>query len=198
MRTYLIIDLESAVTDFSAHQRYLAMERFVPSPDGGGRRGREAKDDPLLTPRWPFQSIVTLVAMVCREHPEGNIEMTELHTFSNPELDERGVVKALFQVIERLPEDTELVSFGGVWHDMPLLTAAALRHGLTIPPAFRFLAWGGDGRVRHIDLARALTGGSKMKLVHLAEFASWPRRYVETLLASHVAPHLRVALDVPA
>jgi 3'-5' exonuclease len=172
MRHYIIVDLESAVIDRKGHQRYLKMERFVPSADGVGRRGREIKDDPLLTPRWVFQTIVTAVAMICREHEDGNIDVVQFETFSAPELDERGIVEGIFKLMARLPEDAEFVSYGGVWHDTPVLTAAALRHGLTIPPQWRFLAWGGDGRVRHVDLCRALTGNSKMKLVHLAEFAA--------------------------
>jgi hypothetical protein len=41
---------------------------------------------------------------------------------------------------------------------------------MSLPKDWLWMAWGGDGRVRHIDLARVLTGGSKMKQVHLSEY----------------------------
>ena len=172
MRHFIIIDIESAVTDPAAHQRYLAMERFVPKPEGSGRRGRDLRDDPLLTPRWVFQTIVTAVAMVCVEHEDGNIDVVNMVTLSAPERDERSIVKELLALMASLPAETELVSYGGVWHDTPVLTAAALRHGLTLPHAWRWLAFGGDGRVQHLDLFRLLTGNAKMKLAHLSEFAA--------------------------
>lgn len=172
MRQFIIIDLESAVTDPTAHQRYLAMERFVPNPERTGRRGRDLRDDPLLTPRWVFQTIVTAVAMVCVEHEDGNVDVVNMTTLSAPEHDERSIVKELLALMASLPPETELVSYGGVWHDTPVLTAAALRHGLTLPDAWRWLAFGGDGRVRHLDLCRLLTGNAKMKLAHLSEFAA--------------------------
>ena len=34
------------------------------------------------------------------------------------------------------------------------------------------MAWSGEGRVPHVDLARVLTGGAKLKLVHMAEYAA--------------------------
>jgi 3'-5' exonuclease len=172
MRQFIIIDIESAVTDPVPHQRYLAMERFVPNPDGSGRRGRDLREDPLLTPRWVFQTIVTAVAMVCVEHDDGNIDVVNMITLSAPECDERAIVTELLALMASLPADTELVSYGGVWHDTPVLTAAALRHGLTLPDAWLWLAFGGDGRVRHLDLCRLLTGNAKMKLAHLSEFAA--------------------------
>lgn len=172
MRQFIILDIESAVTDPTAHQRYLAMERFVPNPEGSGRRGRDLRDDPLLTPRWVFQTIVTAVAMVCIEHEDGNVDVVNMTTLSAPEHDERAIVTELLALMASLPPETELVSYGGVWHDTPVLTAAALRHGLTLPDAWLWLAFGGDGRVRHLDLCRLLTGNAKMKLAHLSEFAA--------------------------
>lgn len=34
------------------------------------------------------------------------------------------------------------------------------------------MSWGGQGAQKHIDLMRHLTGGSKMKLGHMSEFAA--------------------------
>lgn len=169
-RSYIVFDVESAVTDESGHHRYQAMERYVPSNDDQpSRRGYKRHEDPLITPRWPFQTIVTAAAMVLVEHPDGNIDVSRFVTLSQPNLDERGIVAGLFQVLTDAPEGAELVSWAGMMHDIPLLMLAAMRHGLTLPKGWGWLAFGGNDPARHKDFARTTTGGFKMKPVHLAE-----------------------------
>lgn len=171
MRSYIVFDIESAVLDESGHQRYLQMERFTPGTEGQpGRRGYTRSEDPLLTPRWVFQTIVTAAIMVLSEHADGNLEVSRLVTLSAPDHSEREVVEGILQVFADAPENAELVSWGGVMHDLPLLVLGALKHGLSLPKGWQWMAFGGDGRVRHIDLARVLTGGFKMKPVHLSEY----------------------------
>ncbi len=53
-----------------------------------------------------------------------------------------------------------------------MLVCAAMRYGLTLPEDWRWMAFGGDGRQHHIDFARVLTGGFKMKPIHQAEYAA--------------------------
>lgn len=171
MRTYLVFDLESAVLDESGHRRYLQMERYVPGPDDQpSRRGYKRSEDPLKTPRWVFQSIVTASVMLLAEHPEGNLEVSRLVTLSAPDHSEREIVEGLLQIFQDAPENTELVSWGGCMHDIPMLVCGAMRYGLTLPRAWQWMSFGGDGRNRHIDFARILTGGLKMKPIHQSEY----------------------------
>lgn len=169
-RAYVVLDVESAVTDETGHRRYLAMERYVPSNDDQpSRRGYKRHEDPLTTPRWPFQTIVTAAVMVLVEHPDGNIDVSRFVTLSQPDHDERAVVAGILQVLADAPEGAELVSWAGMLHDVPLLTLGAMRHGLTLPKGWGWLGFGGNDPVRHIDFARTTTGGLKMKPVHMAE-----------------------------
>lgn len=169
-RAYVVLDIESAVTDETGHRRYQAMERYVPgNDDQPSRRGYSRSEDPLMTPRWPFQTLVAAAVMVLVEHPEGNIDVSRFVTLSQPDHDERGVIAGVLQVLADAPQGAELVSWAGMLHDVPLLTLGAMRHGLTLPKGWGWLGFGGNDPVRHIDFARTTTGGFKMKPVHMAE-----------------------------
>lgn len=171
-RSWIIVDLESAVTDEAGHRRYQQMERYVPRDDDDnqiGRRGYKRADDPLKTPRWIFQSITTACAMVLTEHPDGNADVTRLVTMSAPDHTEKEIVQGLLDVLADAPADTDLVSWAGSFHDLPMLVCAAMRYGLTLPGNWRWLAFGGDGRQRHVDFARVATANMKMKPIHESE-----------------------------
>lgn len=171
---HLIFDIESRATT-EAHTRYQMMERFVPKPDGGdsGRRGQRGPSDPLTTPRWCFQEIVTAVAMKCIGHVDGSIEPVEFVTLSKALLDERAIIQGLFDLIASMPaNDAELVTFGGAGHDLPLLVVRAMSHGLSLPRGWGWMAFGGHGKVPHLDLLRVTTGGLKIKPLHMAELAA--------------------------
>lgn len=172
-RSYVIVDLESAVLDESGHRRYLAMERHVPSEhDIPSRRNYTRGEDPLVTPRWVFQTVVTAAIMVLTEHDDGNVDITRMVTLSAPDHSERDIIAGLLQVLEECPTGTDLVSWAGSFHDLPMLVCAAMRYGLTLPEDWGWMAFGGDGRQHHIDFARVLTGGFKMKPIHQAEYAA--------------------------
>ncbi len=172
-RCYICIDVESAVIDQIGHRRYQAMERWTGCPDEPeSRRGYKRDEDPLKTPRWPFQTIVAVSVMVLFEHSQGSLDVSRFETFAAPDLDERGIMLGLYQLLAELPERAEVVSWGGGWHDLPLLKIAAMRHGLSLPPSCNWMAWSGEGKSSHIDLCRVLTGGSKMKPVHMTEYAA--------------------------
>jgi hypothetical protein len=48
---------------------------------------------------------------------------------------------SIFAIVDDLPKDaTELVTYGGVWADVPLVMIRAMKHGLTLPGA-----WGRAG-----------------------------------------------------
>lgn len=169
-RSYVVLDLESAVLDDTAHKRYQASERWAPTgEDQPLRRNYTRSEDPLRTPRWPFQTIVTAAAMELTEHPDGNLSVMRFVTLSAPEHDERQVIAGLLKVLEDAPEGAEMVTYGGMMHDIPLLVLGAMRHGLTLPRGWGWMSMGVGGRTPHIDLARTITGGFKMKPVHEAE-----------------------------
>lgn len=172
-RAYVIVDIESAVLDESGHQRYRAMERWAPGHDeGDSRRGYTRGEDPLKTPRWVFQTLVTASAMVLTEHEDGNVDVARFVTLSAPDHSERDVVAGILQVLADAPSNAEFVSWAGSFHDLPMIACAAMKHGLSLPPSWGWVAFGGDGRVRHVDFARVLTGGFKMKPIHQAEYAA--------------------------
>jgi 3'-5' exonuclease len=172
-RAYVVLDIESAVLDESGHRRYQQMERWCPSRDSDkSRRGYKRGEDPLKTPRWVFQTITTAAAMVLVEHQDGNLEVARFVTLSAPEHDERAVVAGLLDVLTDAPAGAAIASWAGSFHDISLIVMAAMKHGLTLPGGWRWLAFGGQHRTRHVDFARNVTGGLKMKPIHLAEVAA--------------------------
>jgi len=169
-RSYIVLDVESAVIDESGHRRYQATERYSPGNDNNqpARRGYRRSEDPLTCPRWVFQTIVTVSIMVLTEHADGNLEIAQFVTLSQPDHDERAIVVGLFQLLQTWP-DAEIVTWAGMVHDIPLIMMAAYKHGLTLPRGWRWLSFGGNDPARHLDFARVVTGGFKMKPIHLAE-----------------------------
>jgi hypothetical protein len=171
---HMIFDIESRATT-EDHIGYQMMEHFVPEPGGGNssRRGQCEEADPSITPRWCFQEIVTAVAMRCVAHADGSFEPIEFVTLSQPRLDERAIIQSLFDLIASMPaDDAELVTFGGANHDVPLLVVRAMSHGLALPRGWAWMAFGGHGKGPHLDLLRVITGGFKLKLLHMAELAA--------------------------
>ncbi|URW74850.1 3'-5' exonuclease [Sphingomonas donggukensis] len=168
-RSWIVLDIESAVLDDTAHKRYQAMERWVPGDDKPIRRGYQRSEDPLTCPRWVFQTITTAAMMVLVEDAQGGVDVSRLVTLSAPDHDERAVLAGILQVLADAPADAEICTWMGLAHDIPLLVSGCLRHGLTLPKGWGWLAHGGFHRERHLDLARAYTAGMKMKPIHLAE-----------------------------
>ena len=168
-RTWIVLDLEFAVLDESGHQRYQSMERWTSSDDQPSRRGYKRSADPLTTPRWVFQTITTASLLQLTESDERGLSAVRFETLSAPERDERGVVAGVLKLLDKSPRGTEMVTWGGAAHDIPLLAAACMRPGLTLPRDWSWLAFGGRNNKRHVDLAHLMTGGLKMKPIHMAE-----------------------------
>lgn len=168
-RCWVVFDLESAVLDETAHKRYQAMERWVPSDDQPSRRGYTRSEDPLRTPRWPFQTVTTAAVMVLAEDPQGGIDVARFVTLSAPDHSEREILAGIIQILAEAPAHAEIVTWMGLAHDVPILVAGCMRHGLVLPSNWEWLAFGGFHRERHLDLARIMTAGMKMKPVHMAE-----------------------------
>lgn len=168
-RSWIVIDIESAVLDDTAHKRYQSMERWVPSDDKPIRRGYQRSEDPLTCPRWPFQTVTTAAMMVLVEDAQGGIDVHRFVTRSAPDHNEREVLTGILQVLADASADAEIVTWMGLAHDIPLLISGCMRHGLTLPRNWGWLAHGGFHKERHLDLARAYTAGMRMKPVHLSE-----------------------------
>lgn len=172
-KSYLVFDLESAVIDHAGHARYQEMERWVPERDDHkSRRDYARADDPVKTARWVFQTVVMASAMLLIEHPDGNLDIARFERFGAPDRDERQLVTDLIAFFAQAPGNVEMVTWGGAMNDFPILLNALQRHGLTLPSGLRWMSFGGDGRNHHLDLMRLLTGGFKMKPVHMAEYAA--------------------------
>ena len=169
-RSYIVLDIESAVIDETGHKRYQAMERWTPKDDEQpSRRGYTRSEDPCKTPRWVFQTITTAAMMLLVEDDQGGVDVSRFVTLSAPDHDERAVVAGVLQMLGEAPEGAEIVTWMGLAHDLPVLISACMRHGLTLPKSWGWLAFGGFHKERHLDLARAYTAGMKMKPIHLAE-----------------------------
>ncbi len=168
-RSWIVLDIESAVIDDTAHKRYQAMERWVPCDDKPVRRGYQRSEDPLTCPRWIFQTVVAAAVMMLVEDDQGGIDIRQFTTLSAPDHDERAVLAGVLHVLEKAPMGAEICTWGGLAHDLPILVAGCMRYGLTLPFGWGWLSFGGFHRERHIDLARVLTGGMKMKPIHMSE-----------------------------
>lgn len=172
-RCWVVLDLESVVIDETGHKRYQRMERWSPTHDAQpSRRNYTRSEDPCQTPRWVFQTVVTASVMVLAEQPGGGVDVTAFETFSAPECTERQVIAGVLKVLADAPPQAELASWSGASHEAPILVLAACRHGLTLPARWRWLAYNGGDPHRHVDFARSVTGGLRMKPIHQAEVAA--------------------------
>lgn len=172
-RCWVVLDLESAVTDESGHRRYQQMERWSPTDVvQPSRRNYTRSEDPLTTPRWVFQTVVCASVMVLVEQPGGGVDVSAFETFCAPECDERQVIAGVLRTLADAPPQAELASWSGTAHEAPMLVLAACRNGLTLPPRWRWLAYNGGDPKRHVDFARTVTGGLRMKPIHQAEVAA--------------------------
>jgi hypothetical protein len=171
-KIHLVFDLESSA-DHHEHRRYQASERYTPTADGGDsrRRGQRGQQDPLTTPRWPFQCVLALSVMKLVAGDGGNIVPAEMMTWSLKNMGEKQILTEFFRYLSTMPVGAvELVSFGGEAHDLQILRCRSMAHGLTFPPAFGWLAFPSAQKSPHLDLSRVLTNGLKMRQCHLAEF----------------------------
>ena len=144
---FLILDCES-IWDRTAYNRYAATDRRAAAP------------------RWTVRKIVSASLLELRIK-DG--ELSHVSLKSLPGRDENELVSQLFDELLIRP-DVQLVSWGGLSSEQPILELAAMRLHMILPLALkkgerfgRFLDH------RHLDLARSLKPQS---YAHLAEVAS--------------------------
>lgn len=170
-RSWVVLDIESAVLDDIAHKRYQAMERWVPVEGKPSRRGYRRSEDPLSCPRWVFQTITTASLMLLVEDAQGGVDVTRFVTLSAPDHDERDVIAGILRVLADAPDDAEIVTWMGLAHDLPILINGCMRYGLNLPRGWGWLAHGGFHHTRHLDLARAYGTIPEYSLCKLASMA---------------------------
>ncbi|MGN6606893.1 MAG: polyprenyl synthetase family protein [Jatrophihabitans sp.] len=88
--------------------------------------------------------------------------------------------------LERVPELTTLITPAATKDDTDRAVALILDCGAVADAVV----------IARRHAARAEAAVDAAGLATIADFADWPRRYVETLLATRVAPHLRVRLGI--
>lgn len=166
-RFTVVLDAEVRY-DHSAHARYQAAERFLPS-DAAAFSPQQLRTDPRVSPRWPCHRIVALSWLVMTEAEDG-LRPVRLETRGQPEHDEAAIIAAFLADMEHLGH-IELVSWGGFSSDLPQILLGAMEAGLRLPPCFAGLQspWR-RGASGHVDLMSEVCGGASP--AHLAEVAA--------------------------
>jgi len=145
---FFVIDTES-VWDRIAYDRYAATDRKA------------------APPRWTTRKIVSASLLELRIQ-DG--ELSHVSLKSLPGRAEEDLVPQLFDELLMRP-DHQIVTFGGLNAEQPILEMAAMRLHLKLPPALRKgERFGRFDDYRHLDLAQSLKGGGRF--CHLAEIAS--------------------------
>ncbi len=113
--------------------------------------------------RYPFRSTVA-AALLTFSVTGGVLEFGHLDCWAGD--DERALLKALFDRLHMLP-DHRLITYGGLWLDLPVLRIGAARHHLRLPR--QLIANARQNREwLHLDLAKEYQAG---KHIHMSEVA---------------------------
>ena len=162
---YVVFDVEYR-RDLDGHALYRAAERY----DDLGDVRLTAKD-PRLDARWPFKRPVCISWLPMENKGAYHLEAGTLETIGEPEMSEREMLSAFLQMVWRLEDRTQLVSWGGASSDDVQLRAAAMRLGVALPPRLSVPMKPGQ---RHapgsLDLMVHMCGDAAR--VHLAEICS--------------------------
>lgn len=153
--TYAVFDLEF-LFDREAHGRFMEGEN----------------DQSKCKVRWPFRHVIAasvMIVRVVRDNGIRRLEVQRFRTFGRPEQTESEIVSSLFDVLAEFPS-AAAVTWGGERTDLPVLRAAALTHGLRLPPQLhaKEIHFRQPPR-RHLDLAIGVKGNAEF--VHMREFA---------------------------
>ena len=145
---FLILDTES-VWDWTAYNRYAASDRNA------------------APPRWTTRKIVSASLLDLRI---SDGELSHVSLESLPGCSEETLVPQLFDELLMRP-DHQLVTFGGLNAEQPILEMAAMRLHRKLPLVLmKGERFGRFDDYRHLDLAKALKGGGSY--CHLAEVAA--------------------------
>ena len=162
---YILLDLEFQ-TDHSVHRRFREIEQYTDNC-----AAHLKPHDPLVTPRWPCTRIVCASWMILTTDADGHLTPTALETRSMLDLDEKGIVSALFANLYGMSGNDVLVTWAGEYRDLANLRIAAAEHGLKLPKVLSTISpFEKLPRRQHLDLLMAVRGGADM--IHLQEYAA--------------------------
>ena len=115
--------------------------------------------------RWPFRKVCSASVLTFTITPDGLFEFGHLVSFASA--DEKEVLVKLFNRLRELP-GYQLVTWGGLSHDLPILRMGAALHEVLLPPQLVNNARLQRG-YQHLDLAVEMK--SSGVFTHLSEIA---------------------------
>lgn len=114
--------------------------------------------------RWPMRRVVAASVMAL-EVSGGQLTVTACKSFSG--VGDDRLLLQLFGFLAERPAH-KLVTWGGLWADVPVLRIGAMEHGLKLPVQLRI---SDRSRHVHLDLATAMKAGAG-DFVHMSEVAA--------------------------
>ena len=114
--------------------------------------------------RWPMQRVVSASVMAL-EISGGQMTVTAFKSWSGK--DEDRLLMNLFKFIAERPQH-QLVTWGGIATDVPILRIGSMEHGLKLPAQLKI---SDRSRHVHLDLAISMKGGAG-DYVHLSEVSA--------------------------
>ncbi len=145
-RSFAVLDIE-VLNDREAYATYVALDP----------RAAEL--------RWPFRRVCSASLLTFTIDEGGLFQFG--HMTSYADADEKVVITKLFNRLRELP-DHQVVTWGGLSHDLPILRMGAARHEILLPQQMVHNARD-RGRHRHLDLAVEMKAHGMY--THLSEIA---------------------------
>jgi len=125
-----------------------------------------AKLDPRAAElRWPFRKVCSASVLTFSITEDGLFEFGHIDSFADG--DEKVVITKLFNRLRELPK-YQVVTWGGLSHDLPILRMGAAVHEILLPQQFVHNARD-RGRYQHLDLAVEMKAHGMY--THLSEIA---------------------------
>ena len=145
-RYYAILDIE-VLNDREAYATYASLD---PRP---------------AELRWPFRKVCSASVLTFSASEDGLFEFGHMDSYADA--DEKVVITKLFNRLRELPAH-QLVTWGGLSHDLPILRMGAAAHEILLPQQLVHNARD-RGRYQHLDLAIELKAHGMY--THMSEIA---------------------------
>ena len=115
--------------------------------------------------RWPFRKVCSASVLTFSVTENGLFEFGHLDSYASA--DEKEIITKLFNRLRELPQH-QVVTWGGLSHDLPILRMGAAVHEIQLPPQLVHNARD-RGSYRHVDLAVEMKAHGMY--THLSEIA---------------------------
>lgn len=115
--------------------------------------------------RWPFRKVCSASVLTFSITADGLFEFGHMDSYADA--DEKVVITKLFNRLRELP-GYQVVTWGGLSHDLPILRMGAAAHEILLPPQLVHNARD-RGRYQHLDLAIEMKAHGMY--THLTEIA---------------------------